>query len=159
MTEAVLIRKMTRSDTERVTEIDEALFGSQRFPTWPFSFQVYWREYSPDIGLVAEVGENVVGFIVGCLVVEDHNRSVLSLRRSEQPRPAYQVGWIDMIGVQPGSQNAGVGSRLVQAFCSECKSANVSVRAVARENDARLRHFLEAAGFRTRDLLIYEKDT
>jgi len=156
LNETVLIRKMTRSEVERVAKIDEALFGTARLPTRPFSFRVYWREYSPDISFVAEVGQNVVGFIVGCLLMEDHNQSVLNLRHSDQPRAAYQVGWIDMIGVQPRSQNAGIGRQLVEAFCAQCRLTNVAVRAVGREKDVRLGRLLEAAGFRARDLLIYE---
>ncbi len=153
----VLIREMVASDLTTVTEIDEALFGAQRFPTWPFSFEVYRSEYRPDISLVAEIGGKVVGFVVGCLVLEEHSRSVLSLRHSE-PRPYAQVGWIDMIGVSPVSQHSGVGRELVEAFCHRCSSLNVAIRAVASDGDVRLRKFLEGAGFAARDFVIYERD-
>ena len=154
----LLVRKMTRSDLPQVTEIDHALFGAQRFPTWPFSFEVYWREYHPEIGLVAETEGRLAGFIVGCLVIEEHNRSVLNLRHmGDRAQPVRQVGWIDMIGVEPDGQRAGVGRRLVEAFCQECSRAKVDVRAVAVEDDLRLRHFLESAGFKARDFVVYEK--
>jgi len=154
----VYVREMARSDLPRVTEIDQALSGTKRFPTWPFSFDVYWREYKPEICFVAEAGGTLEGFIVGCLVVEEHNRSILNLRHSDRPRPYSQVGWIDMIGVHPDSQHIGTGRRLVEAFCRQCSTANVAMRAVAGEDDLRLRSFLEAAGFRARAFVVYEKD-
>ena len=153
----VRVREMPQADLAEVTAIDEALFGPQRFPTWPFSFDVYRREYRPDIAFVAEVGGKLAGSIVGCMVLEEHNRSVLNLRHTER-RPFSQVGWIDMIGVRPNSQHSGVGRELVEAFCRRCKSMNVAVRAVASEHDARLRRFLEAGGFKARDFLTYERD-
>ena len=155
----IYVRKMTPSDLPQVIEIDQALFGSKRFPTWPFSFQVYWREYNPDIRLVAELGEKLAGFIVGCFVVEEHDRSVLSLRHSgEHGQPYRQVGWIDMIGVRPDSQGTGVGRKLVDSFCDECRRSNVDVRAVTTEDDLKLKRFLEAAGFKAREFAVYEKN-
>jgi len=155
----VNVRKMSLSDFPGVTEIDQALFGQERLPTWPFPFEVYWREYRPDIRFVAETEGRLIGFIVGCLVVEDHNRSVLNLRHlGDKPRPSREVGWIDMIGVLPGSQHAGIGHMLVDAFCAECRFEKVEVRAVASEQDAKLRRFLEASGFEARDFVIYEKN-
>ena len=152
------IRKMLRTDLSAVTVIDQRLFGKERFPTWPFSFEVYWREYSPDISLVADTGDRLAGFIVGCVVVEEHSRSVLNLRRSEKPRPVSRVGWIDMIGVLPDSQHSGVGRRLVESFCSECESMGIPVRAVTTEHDARLRRFLDSIGFKVREFMIYERN-
>ena len=117
------------------------------------STNVCWREYNPDIRLVAEVGGSLAGFVVDCFVVEEHDRSVLSLRRSgEQGKPYRQVGWIDMIGVRPDSQGLRVGSRLVEALCEECSRAKVDVRAVTTEDDQKLKQFLESAGFRPENL-------
>ena len=154
---SIEVRELKRSDLERVLEIDRALSGAGRFPTWPFSFGVYWREYRPDISLVAEVDGVVAGFIVGCMALEEHGRSILNLGGQGRPRPISHVGWIDMIGVDPGHQQAGLGRRMVQEFCSRCNSANVAARAVVREDDARLRHFLESVGFKARDYILYEK--
>lgn len=158
MTASAVIRTMCRSDLARVTQLDLLLFGEKRLPSWPFSFEVYWRECGPDISLVADIGHNVVGFIVGRLVVEEHSRSALNLRLSNRAHPYVRVGWIDMIGVHPDSQHAGIGRRLVEGFCNECKSQNVEVRAEATEHNAMVRRFLEAAGFKGRDSIVYEKD-
>ena len=153
-----VVRKMTRTDLPRVNEIDRLLFGEARLPTWPFSFEAYWAEYRPDISLVAEVSGTVAGFIVGTIVVEEHSYSVLNLRHAANRPPRYsQVAWIDMVGVHPDSQRAGTGHRLLEAFCAECKAIDVAVKGIAGEHDARLRHFLEAAGFKAEELVIYEK--
>ncbi len=159
MSADIYVRKMVASDVPEVIEIDQALFGAKRFPTWPFSFQVYWREYNPDVRLVAETGQRLAGFIVGCFVVEEHDRSVLNLRHSGgSARPYRQVGWIDMIGVRPDNQGTGVGRKLVEAFCEQCSKANVDVRAVTIEEDQKLKHFLEAAGFKAREFAVYERN-
>jgi ribosomal protein S18 acetylase RimI-like enzyme len=155
----IAIRKMAPSDLDGVNEIDRRLFGNQRLPTWPYTFEVYWRQYHPDIRLVAEVDGTVAGFIVGSLVVEEHSSAVLNLRHSEGGPSRYsEVGYIDMIGIDPGRQNAGLGTALVNAFCAECKSLNVGVRGVATEHDSGLRQFLERMGFKARELIIFERE-
>jgi ribosomal protein S18 acetylase RimI-like enzyme len=154
----VTIRKMAESDLPRVNEIDRMLFGQRRVPTWPFSFAVYWDRYKPERSFVAEAGGQVAGFLVGSVVVEEHSQSVLNLKPSAAGPPEYrQVAWIDMIGVDPAYQSAGLGRSLVDAFCSECDRLNVPVKGVAREDDARLRGFLEKAGFKAAELIVYER--
>jgi ribosomal protein S18 acetylase RimI-like enzyme len=155
----IAIRKMAPSDLDGVNEIDRRLFGKQRLPTWPYTFEVYWRQYRPDIRLVAETDGRVAGFIVGSLVVEEHSSSVLHLRHSEGGPGRYsQVGYIDMIGVDPARQSAGIGAALVDAFCAECKALNLGVRGVATEHDSGLRQFLERMGFKARELMVFERE-
>ena len=157
-TDEYAVREMTRDDLPRVNAIDSLLFGEARLPTWPFSFEAYWAEYRPDIRLVAESSGRVIGFIVGTVVVEEHSYSVLNLRHAANRPPRYsQVGWIDMVGVHPEYQHAGIGRGLVDAFSQECKRLNVAVKGIAGEHDLRLRHFLEAAGFKAGQLVVYEK--
>ena len=156
----VKVRPMVETDLPRVNEIDRALFGDQRVPTWPFSFEVYWTVHEPKIKLVAEVDNRVVGFVVGTFVEEEHSQSVLNLRHSIG-RPTQQhrlVGWLDMIGVDVGSQGLGVGRALAEAFSAECKRAGAAMKGIARENDARLRRFLANTGMKASNLVMYEKD-
>jgi ribosomal protein S18 acetylase RimI-like enzyme len=158
MAEDVTVRRMIPSDLPRVNEIDRVLFGEARLPTFPFSFEAYWAEYRPDIRIVIEVAGQVAGFIVGSVVVEEHSSSILSLRHAADRPPRYsQVGWIDMVGVHPGYQHSGIGRRLVDAFCEECKRLNIGVRGVAAENDVGLRRFLGQAGFTSGEMVVYEK--
>ncbi len=155
----VKVRPMVETDLPRVNEIDRMLFGEQRVPTWPFSFEVYWTVHEPKLKLVAEVSNKVVGFVVGTIVEEEHSLSVLNLRHSiGRPTKTRLVGWIDMIGVDIQSQGLGVGRTLVQAFSEECKRAGAGVKGIARENDTRLRQFLASAGLKASNLVMYEKD-
>ncbi len=56
----VQIRKMDDADLGRVNAIDRSLFGEERAPTWPFSFDAYWRVYHPELSFTA-VLEGQVG--------------------------------------------------------------------------------------------------
>lgn len=155
----VQVRKMVDSDLPRVNAIDGLLFGKERAPTWPFTFEAYWRVYRPDLSFVAEVGDEVVGFVVGNIVEEEHSQSVTRVLHSTADSSRHRwVGWMDMIGIHPGYQHKGIGRELVGAFYEECKRNNAVVRGVAREGDERLNDFLVALGFKKWDIVTYEKD-
>ncbi|OGO38569.1 MAG: hypothetical protein A2147_11160 [Chloroflexi bacterium RBG_16_57_8] len=157
--EEVKIRTMVESDLPRVNEIDRMLSGDERVPTWPFSFETYWTVHRPKLSLVAEVGGRVVGFVVGTITEVEQNQSVLNLRHTiERPSTHRRIGWIDMIGIDPGSQRLGVGRSLIAAFCEECRRVDAVVKGIAKESDARLRSFLSSSGFKPTDLVVYEKD-
>jgi ribosomal protein S18 acetylase RimI-like enzyme len=157
--EEVKIRAMVDSDLPRVNEIDRMIYGDDRVPTWPFSFETYWNVHKPRLSLVAEVGGKVAGFVVGTIAEVEQGQSVLNLRHTiERPSTHRRVGWIDMIGIDPASQHMGVGRSLVTAFCEECRRVDAVAKGIAKENDARLRSFLSAAGFKPTDLVVYEKD-
>ncbi len=155
----VRIRPMVDTDLPRVNEIDRMLFGDERVPTWPFSFEAYWSVYRPKLSLVAEMSNRVVGFVVGNIVPEEQSQSVLSLRHSpDRPTHHRRVGWIDMIGIDPESQGGGIGRKLVDAFYEQCKQSDAAVKGIARENDERLKKFMASVGFKSSGLVVYEKD-
>jgi ribosomal protein S18 acetylase RimI-like enzyme len=155
----VKIRRMVDADLPQVNAIDRLLFGKERVPTWPFSFESYWALYHPELSFVAEAGGRVVGFITGSLVEEEHSQSILSLRRTiERPSRHRKVGWIDMIGIDPAYQHMGIGRGMVEAFDAECKRSDAIMRGIARESDERLRNFLASVGFKRSDLVVYERD-
>jgi ribosomal protein S18 acetylase RimI-like enzyme len=157
--ENIKIRRMVEADLPQVNEIDRLLFGEERVPTWPFSFEAYWALYHPRLSFVAEAGGKVVGFIVGTVVEEEHSQSVLSLRHTiDRPSRHRRVGWIDMIGIDPGYQHMGIGRGLVEAFDEECKRSDAVMRGIAKESDVRLRNFLASVGFKSSDLVVYERD-
>lgn len=152
-------RRMVNADLPRVNEIDNLLFGEERVSTWPFSFEDYWEIHGPGISFVAEVGGEVVGFLVGNIVQEEHSQSILNLRRVvDDFSRVEQVGWIDMIGILPEFQNRRVGRALVKAFQEECKRNNAPMRGIVKEGDERLQKFLESLGFKKWEMATYEKD-
>jgi len=154
----VKIREMAEIDLAKVYAVDRLLFGEERTPTWPFSFESYYRVYNPEIRFVAELGNEIVGFIVGNIVEEEHNQSVTSLRHTLSDFNRHRwVGWIDMLGINPKYQGKAIGRGLVDAFHAECTRKDAVMRGVARESDERLKGFLEAMGFRKWDIATYEK--
>ena len=154
----VQVRKMVEADLPRVKAIDDSLFGEERTPTWPFSFDSYWQVYRPDIHFVAELGGEIAGFVVGNIVEEEHKHSVTTLTHTLADFNRHRwVGWIDMIGISPEYQHRGIGRALVNAFHAECKRNNAVMRGIAREGDERLNSFLVAMGFRKWDIVTYEK--
>lgn len=155
----VKIRRMVDTDLPRVNEIDELLFGEERVPTWPFSFQAYWDVHGPGICFVAELNGEIVGFLAGNILKEARSYSIFSLRHdighSDKDR---QVGWIDMIGILPEHQGKAVGRKLVEAFQEECKRNNAPMRGIVMDTDEKLNKFLAALDFKKWDMVIYEKD-
>lgn len=155
----VQIRKMVEADLPKVNAIDGLLFDKERAPTWPFSFEAYWRVYRPDLSFVAELEDEAVGFVVGNIVEEEHSQSITRVLHSTGDSSRHRwVGWIDMIGIHPGYQHRGIGRKLVAAFHEECKWNNAIMRGVARESDERLNNFLVALGFKKWDMITYEKE-
>ena len=155
----VKIRRMTDADLPRVNEIDQLLYGENRLPTWPFSFEAYWGVHHPRLSFVAEVKGEVVGFFVGDVIQEEHSQSIYRLHRTLGPQPRSQkVGWIDMIGILPAFQGRQIGKKLFAAFEEQCSRNNATVRGVVREGDERLEKFMLSLGLKKWDLTTYEKE-
>ena len=139
----VIIRRMTEADLDRIKDIDRALVGPDRALSWPLRVEAHWWVYRPMMNFVAEIGDEVVGFLLG------------DIRGAE-----YGVdtsGWIDMMGVVPKYQGRGVGRMLVEAFCEECQKNEVRVRVVVREDDKRLISFWTSVGLKRGKLVSYER--
>ena len=155
----VKIRRLSESDLPRVNEIDRSIFGEERVPTWPFSFEAYWAVYHPETSFVAEIDGEVVGFLTGVIEKEERSQSIFSgVHRIGPPSRRRQVGWIDMIGISHGCQHMGIGRALVEAFHNECKHKNATMRSIVREDDERLKNFTVALGFKKWEVATYEKE-
>lgn len=155
----VQVRRMTHDDLIKVNQIDRLLFGDQRVPTWPFSFETYWNMYGPGVSFVAEVDGKIVGFLAGTITLQERSNSIIDMMHSVARSSRYpKIGWIDMIGILPDFQNKQVGRSLVNGFFEECKRSGASVRAHVKEGDTRLTSFLERMGFRKWETATYEKE-
>jgi ribosomal protein S18 acetylase RimI-like enzyme len=91
---------------------------------------------------VAEVGDEIVGFLLGDF---------------RGPPGGETNGWIDMLGVMPDYQSMGIGRKLVEAFCEQCRKEGVRTRVVVLSSNTRLTRFWERAGFHKGDLVSYER--
>ena len=140
--EEVRIRKMTEADMSKVKKVDRELVGPERALSWPLRVEAHWWVYRGMPNFVAEVGDEVIGFILG------------DVRGSEYG--TYVGGWIDMLGVVPRYQRRGIGRKLVEAFCTECCEQGLKVRIIV-ESDERAAKFLAPMGFRVGSQVCYEK--
>jgi ribosomal protein S18 acetylase RimI-like enzyme len=141
-----------------VNQIDRQLFGEERVPTWPFSFDTYWNIYGPGISFVAEVNGQTVGFLAGTIVQQERTQSIIEMMHDSGSRTNRhpKIGYIDMIGIKPEFQNKNVGRALVNAFIAESKANGAPVRAHVKESDDRLTKFLVKMGFKKEETATYE---
>lgn len=139
----VKIRYMTEADLARIKDIDQALVGPDRALSWPLMAEADWWVNRPMLNFVAEIGDEVVGFLLGDIRGAEYGTDI--------------SGWIDMMGIAPEYQGRGIGRRLVEAFCGECQRSGVKVRVAVREDDDRLIAFWTSVGFQKGNLVSYEK--
>ena len=138
------IRKMNEADLLKVKDVDSQIVGPDRCVSWPLRVEAHWWVYRGMPNFIAQIGNVVVGFILG------------DIRGGEQSGNEA-CGWVDMMGVIPAYRRKGIGTRLVEAFCAECKKKEVRVRLVVMQNDVRMVKFWESCGFRQGNLVVYQK--
>jgi len=141
--EEVKIRRMTEADLQAVKEIDRLLVGEGRALSWPLRAEAEWAVYRPALSFVAQLGDEIVGFLLGDIRGAEYGTDI--------------SGWIDMMGVAPVHQRRGIGRRLVEAFCEECRRNGVKPNVIIREDDKRLITFWTSTGFRRGKLISFER--
>lgn len=162
MTESpnISVRKMKKNDLAKINAVDNSLRGRNRVTTWPFTFDLYWRIYEPEICYVAELNGQVAGFIAGVIEKEERSKFLINQPRSvaspinDSPR----VGWIEMMGVHADYWGQGIGMALMDAFTEECRKNNAMMRIVIRDDDEALKSFLIGRGFNRSIFVSYNKD-
>ena len=129
----VNIRGIMEEDIEGVLAIDRKITGSKRamtYATTPSSYVGGELEAS----VVAEASGQIVGFLLG--------------RITDSPYGVADAAWLQLIGIDPGYQRQGIGSRLVQAFTERCRQKGVrSVHIMVSWHDWWLLSFLRSLGF------------
>jgi len=128
----IKIRKMTEEDLHRVKEIDRELVGPYRAVSWPLRVEAHWWVYRGMPNFVAEIGNQLVGFLLGDIRGSEYGTDV--------------SGWIDIMGVAPEYQSKGIGRKLVEAFCKECQKQGIRVRILVVGDDQRLVRVLDILG-------------
>ena len=97
----IQIRKIVETDLRIVMDIEQLLHDEGRKQIWPFSFESYWEILHPNVGLVAELDGDVVGFVIGKIVKLERRKSIFGRLHTGEPYSLREwVGWVDMIGIQ-----------------------------------------------------------
>ena len=142
MAEPIVIRRMEPSDEKYVIAIDQKIVGKERAASWQQRVFRYLERYYPPVSHIAEANGAVVGFIIGDIRGWEYGMA--------------SGAWIDIMGVDPAFQGQGVGRRLVAAFVDQCRKQGIkSIHSFMREDDTRIQHFLESAGFSRGTLVEY----
>jgi ribosomal protein S18 acetylase RimI-like enzyme len=134
---------MRTQDADAVLRVNEKITGTPHEAQW--ESKIIEHLSSHPLGcLVAEVGGDVVGFILG------------DIRGWEFGIP--KSGWIEIVGVNPEFQGKGVAKALIEKLNVYFQNHNVEkVRLMVNWNDGSLVSFFRAVGFERSEFIILEK--
>lgn len=139
----VRIRPMKPDDLTAVFEIDSNISGVQRAITYD-GLTKGDLGGQLDLSLVAEVGHQVVGFILA--------------RHAYAPEPIVEMGLIQTIGVDPSHMRQGIATKLVSSLFEHCKSRGLNtVRVMIHQHDSHLQGFFQRLDFHRGEFIDYSK--
>ncbi|PWI46703.1 hypothetical protein CEE45_15415 [Candidatus Heimdallarchaeota archaeon B3_Heim] len=107
----ISIRKMKESDINSIISLDEVISGKSRSEMWISELHHYLKNNS--IGLVAEIQEQVIGFMIGTI-----HPWLFGIENG---------GWIEILGVDPKHTAKGVGKKLGEKLLEDFKSRGIKV--------------------------------
>lgn len=135
------IREMVKEDLDSIVEIDTKVLGETRRDYWATKIIKQADTRPLDASLVSEIDGKVVGFIFG----------EVSGWEFKVPN---NIGWIDIIGIDPDYQNRGVARVLANALITNIKKYGVNtIYTLVNWNDWDLLQFFHAMGFSRGDMI------
>lgn len=142
----VTIREMEIDDFPAVFHLGEQLFRAQRVPnlyrTWDEFEVISLYQGDPELCLVAEVDERIVGFVLG---------STISKSRS-----AWKYGHLVWLGVEPAFQRRNTGTKLFNRLRDLMLENGVRMLLVDTEaDDMPALRFFQKMGFGNPENHIY----
>ena len=140
---AVKIRPMTRSDIREILALDKKLGKSNGSLNYKDMAAIDFG--GPlDRSFVAEANGIIVGFAIA------HLAYVMT--------PLTGVCILNSILVDPGSQNRGIGVKLLGRIVAYCQEEGIgTIRTLIEEQNDELTRFVERLGFRRSTVLNYDK--
>ena len=137
------IRQMQASDLDQIVAIDVKVLGKPRPEYWEMKLELVTNR-SQMAGLVAELEDKVVGFIIG------------GASRWEYGMPE-NIGWVDTIGVDPAYQRQGIAKTLFARLGADLKQVGVdAMYTFVKRRDWRLLKFFHNMGFAEGDMISLE---
>lgn len=146
MKDPVCIRNAVPSDLDAIIALDEVGPKEEKPAYWRGIFDHYVKGGKKDrIFLVAEAGDQVVGFISG------------EVRAWEFGSPP--CGWVFALAVSPESRGMGIAQRMFGEICRRLKQAGVTtVRTMVDRNNKVTLSFFRSQGLRTGRYIELEKE-
>jgi GNAT superfamily N-acetyltransferase len=135
-THVIHVRRLTGNDLGPISEIDARITGMDRRELWAKRFDAYEGIRPPWACLVAEYDGRVVGFLFGWT------------SGWEFGIPG-EVGWVDIIGVDPVYRGKAIGRALVEGFVEEAQERRGIKRifTLVDASDPGISGFFTALGF------------
>ena len=128
------IRTLSELDIGGIVRIDERITGIYRPEVWEQRVGYYLRR-DPDTSRVAEVGNHLVGFMLGDL-------------RAGEFGLEEKSGWIERFGIDPDYRGRELGRQMFAAVQEHLKQQGAAtIRTLVEEKDAANAGFLKALGF------------
>lgn len=145
MTDPVTIRNALPTDFDVVLELDLGEAAADKPAYWRGIFDRYVIAGRDDrIFLVAEIGGEVIGFIVG------------EVRAWEFGSPP--CGWVFALSVAPKARERGVGELMLKQLCRRLQQAGVAtVRTMVDREDKLTLSFFRSQGLRSGRYIELEK--
>ncbi|MCX5802115.1 MAG: GNAT family N-acetyltransferase [Proteobacteria bacterium] len=135
------IREMVKEDLDPIVEIDTKVLGETRRDYWATKIIKQADTRPLDASLVSEIDGKVVGFIFG----------EVSGWEFKVPN---NIGWIDIIGIDPDYQNRGIARVLANTLITNIKKYGVdTIYTLVNWNDWDLLQFFHAMGFSRGDMI------
>ena len=141
--EPVKIRALGYDDLDAIVQIDREVLGKDRPDYWSMKIELS-ESRSPMASLVAELNNEVVGFILGDASGWEYG-------------VPDTVGWIDTIGVHPKYQKKGIATLLFREMVANLKKVGVdTVYTFVNWKDWDLLHFFDKMRFQKGDMVHLE---
>jgi GNAT superfamily N-acetyltransferase len=135
--DSIYVRQLTKDDLSAVSKIDAQITGKERKDLWAHRFDAYAGGIRPPWAcLVAEQRGHVVGFLFGWSSGWEFGI-------------AGEVGWIDILGVDPVYRGKQVGRALVERFIENAQQRRAieQVFTLVDVDNAGLNGFFASLGF------------
>lgn len=130
----VVVRPLSDTDIEAITRIDEKVGGTYRPDFWEERVAYYLRR-DPESSRVAEIGGDVVGFMLG-----DLRGGEFGLEETS--------GWIERFGVDPAHRGRGIARQLFDALADHFRASGAHhLRTFVDASQTDNAKFLAALGF------------
>jgi ribosomal protein S18 acetylase RimI-like enzyme len=141
------VRPLKPEDLERVVELDRQTSGRSRRVFFEKRLEAALANSAGFITIAAEIDGVLSGF------------AIARLQNGEFGEDS-QIAILDVIGVEPSSQHAGLGHRLLDGIAGHMRKRDITeLRTQVDWNDRKIFQFFSAAGFSLAPQQVLERAT